>query len=216
MLEKVVAELLVEKRKQASEIKDFVFEHSDNLSLFLTLRHTFFSQKYKDQSTKIVKHLSMDIMADDQDFQKLKAIAGKSVYIYPRLHNSLPLLINEIYLKHSSSSKLRLQQIKKLAKTLFDENFFDENVYLAIKSSATKPKFLHIGLKFWEMLGLQTLARESKTEVKTEILNALVSESFLRVFVRGVSFQKGVLFEAAKEVKTALIKMLQQVEIATE
>ena len=93
-------------------------------------------------------------MSDDQDFHKLKAIAGKSVYIYPRLHNSLPLLINEIYLNNASSTKLRLQQIKKLAKTLFEDHFFNEQVYQAIKSSATRPKFLHIGLKFWELLGL--------------------------------------------------------------
>jgi len=48
-------------------------------------------------------------------------------------------------------------------------------------------------------------------ETKTEVLNALLSESFLRVFVRSVSFQKGVLYEAASEVKASLIKIVQQV-----
>jgi len=106
-------------------------------------------------------------------------MVGRSVYIYPRLHTSLLLLINEIYLKHASSSKLRLQEFKRLAKAIFDNHFFDEQVYQSIKSSSTRPKFLHIGLKFW--------ARETKTETKKKVLSMLISDNFLRVFVRGVS-----------------------------
>ncbi len=154
LLEKIVAELLIANKKQGGDIKDYIFEHSDNLSLYLSLRHIYISPKYKDQTTKIAKHLTMDIFDDDQSLHKLKTIAGKSVYIYPRLHTSLPLLINEIYIKHASSSKLRLQLIKKLATVFFEDHFFNEQVYQAIKSSATRPKFLHIGLKFWELLGL--------------------------------------------------------------
>ena len=86
--------------------------------------------------------------------KKLTTIIGKSVYIYPRLHTSLPLIIEEIYQsKLNSTPKLRLQMIKKLNKALFEEYFFNEQVYQGIKSSATRPKFLHIGLKFWELLG---------------------------------------------------------------
>ena len=82
---------------------------------------------------------------------------------------------------------------------------FDEAVYQDIKSSSTRPKFLHIGLKFWELLGTQTLARESKTEVKLAILNSLLQDNFIKVFVRGLSIQNGVLFDTTKEVKASLI-----------
>ena len=36
------------------------------------------------------------------------------------------------------------------------------------------------------------------------------------MFVRGVSFQKGVLFEAANQVKESLVKMLQEAEMSPE
>ena len=130
--------------------------------------------------------MTLDILGNEEDLQKLKQIVGKSVYIYPRLHTSLPLLINEIYLR-PSSSKLRLKLIKQLTKILFEDYFFNDDVYQAIKSSATRPKFLHIGLKFWELLGKETLARETKNETRTAILNALINEHVLRVFVRGLS-----------------------------
>ena len=72
------------------------------------------------------KHLSHDVLQTDEDLQKLKTIIGKSVYIYPRLHQSLPLVISEIYTKPGSTAKLRLQLIKKLAQALFEEYFFSE------------------------------------------------------------------------------------------
>ena len=46
LIEKLVHELLTKKSKDVK--KDFIFAHSDNLSLFLTLRHTYLSKKYKD------------------------------------------------------------------------------------------------------------------------------------------------------------------------
>ena len=72
------------------------------------------------------KHLSHDVLQTDEDLQKLKTIIGKSVYIYPRLHQSLPLVIAEIYTKPGSTAKLRLQLIKKLAQALFEEYLFNE------------------------------------------------------------------------------------------
>ena len=211
IIEKVVAELLV----SGGNLKETLFAHSDNLSLFLSLRHVYLSAKYRDQSTKAAKHLTLDIFADEEDLLKLKHIVGKSVYIYPRLHTSLPLLIDEIYLR-PSTTKQRLNLIKKLVKILFENYFFNDDIYQGIKSSSTRPKFLHIGLKFWELLGKETLARESKNEARTTILNALINEYLLRVFVRGLSIQKGMLYEVAKEIKTSIIKMLELVQIPPE
>jgi hypothetical protein len=45
LMEKIVAELIVASKKP---VKEFVFEHSDNLSLFLTMRHSFLSARYQD------------------------------------------------------------------------------------------------------------------------------------------------------------------------
>jgi len=44
IIEKIVAELLV----SGGNMKDKLFAHSDNLSLFFNLRHIYLSAKYKD------------------------------------------------------------------------------------------------------------------------------------------------------------------------
>ena len=67
---------------------------------------------------------------------------------------------------------------------------------------------MHIGFKFWQLLGKICIERESKSDMKTAVLNKLLSEQFLRVFVRGISIQKGVLFDLSKEIKASLITML--------
>lgn len=216
LMEKILAEIILEhKDKKGFSMQNFIFEHSDNLSLYLTVRHAYLSPKYKDQSTKASKYLSGDFLVTDEEITRLKAIVGKSIYIYPRLHTSISLIINEIYVKQTSS-KLRLKMIKNLATSLFADYFFKETVYQGIKSSTARPKFLNIGLKFWQMLGEQTIARETKKEVRTAILNLLISDNFLRVFVRGLSIQKGTLFDISKAVKASLIRMLEQVQIPAE
>ena len=47
LIEKVVAELVLVNKK-GTDLKDFLFEHSDNLSLYLTLRHAFLSPRFKN------------------------------------------------------------------------------------------------------------------------------------------------------------------------
>ena len=69
-----------------------------------------------------------DLLATEDDIKRLQQIVGKSVYIYPRLHNSLSLLVKEIYLR-PSTSKLRTKLIKQITQIIFDEWFFNENVY---------------------------------------------------------------------------------------
>lgn len=127
VLDKIVTELLVVNKKQDGPLKDYLYEHLDHLSLFLSLKHLYLASKLKDQSPKLIKVLGLDVLSDDSDFQKLKTIVGRSVHIYPRLHGSLAMLIDEIYLfKHPNSDKLRLKEIKKLCKTVFEDHFFDE------------------------------------------------------------------------------------------
>ena len=120
-----MSELLVQA-SEAGKVKDYALQHSDNLSLFLMLKHLYQGSKLKEQSPKLAKVLGQDVLADESDLHKLRVIVGRSVYIYPRLHTSLPLLINEIYAKHASSAKLRLQEIRGLCKALFEDYFFDE------------------------------------------------------------------------------------------
>lgn len=60
------------------------------------------------------------------------------------------------------------------------------------------------------------MARETKIEVSSSILKALLTENFIKVFARSLSIQNGVLFEAARSLKTSVIKMLDQVEVPAD
>jgi hypothetical protein len=163
-----------------------------------------------------LKNLQYSILSEPENMRLLKKIVVKSTYIHPRLHSSLPLLIREIY--HPSlglSQKQRVKVVKQISEEIFEECFFNETVYSGLKS-ATRPKFLHIGLKFWELLGLETVRREEDDATKTKVLQILLSQGFLRVFVRSLSMQKGVLYEVAKQVKQALIKMMEQAHVKSD
>lgn len=114
VLEKIVSELLVQA-SDGGKVKDYALQHSDNLSLYLVLKHLYQGSKLREQSPKLAKVLGHDVIADENDLHRLRAIAGRSVYIYPRLHTSLPLLINELYQRpQASSTKLRLQEIRRV------------------------------------------------------------------------------------------------------
>ena len=91
----------------------------------------------------------------------------------------------------------------------------DADGYSGLKSG-TRPKFLHIGLKLWELIGTFTLQKEQANEDRTKIIEILLSPSFLRVFVRSLSMQKGVLFEVAKEVKQTLIQLMEKVQVSPD
>jgi hypothetical protein len=46
------------------------------------------------------------------------------------------------------------------------------------------------------------------------MIESLLSAEFIKVFVRSVSMQKGVLFDVAQSVKTALLKSLEKAELS--
>ena len=98
---------------------------------------------------------------------------------------------------------------------MFEDCFFDEVVYSGLKSG-TRPKFLHIGLKFWELIGNFTIQNEQANKDKTKIIEILLSPGFIRVFVKSLSMQKGVLFEVAKQIKSTLIIIMEKVQVSPE
>ena len=46
------------------------------------------------------------------------------------------------------------------------------------------------------------------------MIESLLSAEFIKIFVRSVSMQKGVLFDVAQSVKTALLKSLEKAELS--
>lgn len=82
----------------------------------------------------------------------------------------------------------------------FNNHFFNEEYYFSLKTTF-RPKFLHIGLKFWETLISEVISRETLPKIRDKMMQSLLSAEFIRVFVRSMSLQKGILFDVATSVK---------------
>ena len=134
--------------------------------------------------SKALKIFEYELFNDRAGLRRLQDIVGRQIYIYPRLHSSLKALLDEI--KLSKSSKRRVAYYKSLAEHVLDGYFFNEAVYASVKSQA-RSKFLNIGLRLWELIGLESGKTEQDGEVRTQILETLLSTDFLRVFVRSLS-----------------------------
>lgn len=98
-------------------------------------------------------------------------------------------------------------------KEVLNGHFFNEEYYFSLKSTY-RPKFLHIGLKFWETLISEVISNETSAKTKTKLIQALLSPEYIRVFVRSMSMQKGILFDVATSVKATMLKSLEKAEIS--
>ena len=80
----------------------------------------------------------------------IQVLVTKQTYLYPRLHSSLHLLMNEV-----TSGEVKAQErarlTQQLIQTMLDEHLFNEEVYADLKSTA-KFKFLFIGFKLWQLI----------------------------------------------------------------
>lgn len=136
---------------------------------------------------------------------------SKATQTYPRIHSATGLVVAELLAIKSSKERLKMAVL--VAKEVFNSHFFNEEYYFTLKSTY-RPKFLHIGLKFWEVLCTALVNGEEAQKVKERMLHALLSAEFIKVFVRSVSMQKGVLFEVAQSVKNALLTALERAQLS--
>ena len=72
------------------------------------------------------------------------------------MHSAIRLIVNEVA---SIKSKEKLRVVQLLMKSVFNSHFFHEEYYFSLKTNY-RPKFLHIGLKFWETLATSLIASE--------------------------------------------------------
>jgi hypothetical protein len=117
------------------------------LSLFLSMRSVYLSHEYEGHVRENEHMLKTELFSTTADntqvYTKIAKIVGQSTYIFPRLHNSLPLLLAE--LTRSEKVATRFKLISELTKCLLLGCLFNEEVYQTVKSTS-RPKFLNIGL----------------------------------------------------------------------
>jgi hypothetical protein len=74
--------------------------------------------------------------------------------------------------------------------------------------SNSKFKFLHIGFSLWELLAKEVEVWDPKAKHREGLIEALLSNNFIRVLVKNVSNNKAQLHDQAVKVKTALLSLL--------
>ena len=112
-----------------------------------------------------------------------------------------------------TSEKARLTQT--LVKGLIDEHLFNEDVYQEMKSTS-KFKYLHIGLKLWQLTVSSISTWDTKLKHRESLLEALVTPNFIKVLVKNKSNPKAQLHDEALQVKNSLVAFLQQSELSSE
>jgi hypothetical protein len=60
----------------------------------------------------------------------------------------------------ADKDKDRLRRFKVLTKNYLDQHVFKQEEYCALKGNV-RPKFLHIGLKFWQMIAISATKNET-------------------------------------------------------
>jgi hypothetical protein len=130
------------------ETRQFALKNCDNLSLVLSLRRIYLGKFAEAQKTK---QLEFELFGDKAEahVQQLKQIVSKATSSYPRMHSAIKLIVNEITSLNEPKDRARV--VGLVMKDIFDNHFFNEEYYFSLKSTY-RPKFLHIGLKFWETL----------------------------------------------------------------
>jgi len=140
--------IIVKEMFTDSDKKRRKFTHPDQVSLFLTLQHVFRShQEYRIKADAAqAQLLSKDMLEDSQSLEEITAQLGKATYLFPRQHSCMDNLLREAF-RHEDP-KLRLKRCKTLTKTLLENHLFKVEEFKDLKGTV-RPKFLHIGLKFW-------------------------------------------------------------------
>lgn len=110
------------------------------------------------------------------------------------MHSVIRLVINELI--NIKSSKERVKAVSLLMKVVFNSHFFNDDYYFSLKSNY-RPKFLHVGLKFWESLVTRLITPKETKKTHEKQIQAIMSPEAIKVFVRGMSMQKGILFDVA-------------------
>ena len=115
------------------------------LALYLRIKESY-KNDYNGMSKEYEGLMSYKLLSDKKNLKQICGLIKKQTYLYPRLHSSIPLLINELQSEEKFQDKLKLFQ--QFVKIVLDDFLFNEESYSTMKS-VTKFKFLNIGFKVW-------------------------------------------------------------------
>ena len=185
-----------EKEPEKSGSFDFranILNDSNRLSLYLRMKEVYHSS-YSGLSKEYEEIFAYKVLADKKNLKLIQNLISRQTFLYPRIHSSLPLLLNEIANEPKSSDQIKISQ--SFFKSIIEAHLFNDDVYQAMKSSG-KFKFLYIGLNYWKLAVESIQKWDVKLKAREQLLDSIVGPNFLRVLVKNVSNTKNQLHESA-------------------
>ena len=80
--------------------------------------------------------------------------------------------------------------------------------------SVTKFKFLHIGLKYWQLIVDKINSFDTKLQAREKLTEHLVTSNFVKILVKNIQSQKNQLHDQALAVKQSLITFITQSKLS--
>jgi len=204
--------------KKEKALESNVLSSSASLSMFLTLRLAYFEviAPLGKLSKNYNELMAFDILDSTKQLAKALPLVKAQTYLYPRLHSSLVLLLEDLFRGDpNAKSNALLKKFKNINDTFLEASIFNEEVLASLKS-VTRLKYLHIGLRIVEVVfkKLATLEGPKSIKIKAKVIGMMLrdSENFRGVLVRNVQTPKNQLHEAAKEAKVAVVQVLNQIK----
>jgi len=114
-------------------------------------------------------------------------------------------LLSDLY-SSDLSDKDRQAVIAQFVQHVILDHFCSEETYQALKSNS-RPKFLNVGLKIATRL-LQILLTKENNAISHKVVEKLICQSFMKIFVKNFQNTKSQLNDTASQFKTALLALL--------
>ena len=189
------------------DFKSVILSDSNKLSLFLRLKSAYLDLLGPGLSQEYDSVFAYKLLSEKKNLKQIASLLLRQTYLYPRLHSSVPLLLNEVTQEPKVGDRVRL--VQQVMRQLGDEHLFSEEVYNGLKS-VTKFKFLHIGLKVWLQVSEHLKVWDPKQKHRQQLLDSMITPGFLKVLVKNLANAKAHLHDTALEVKSAMIKLVAE------
>ncbi|CDW85691.1 dna polymerase v-like [Stylonychia lemnae] len=214
LMEQLIVRKSDEKAKGGVDIKSTILTDSNKVSLFLRIKEAYLQGISNGMAAgEYADVFNYKILTEKKNLKTISQLIQKQTYLFPRLHTSLQLLLNEINLESKVSDKTKITQ--QVIISILEESNFNEDVYSQLRS-VTKFKFLHIGLRFWQMIAQSIMKWDIKHQSREQLLDLLLSQPFMKVLVKNVQNQKNQLHDAAISVKDTLFQYIQNSNLSGE
>eukprot|EP00347_Sterkiella_histriomuscorum_P004007 403362109 len=218
-IEIIMEQLVIKKSEEGAQkggvdFKSTVLSDSNKLGLFLRLKEAYQAGQADGMSKgEYSEVFNYKILADKKNLKQVCYLVQRQTYLYPRLHSSLPLLLNEISSESKTADKAKLMQ--QLINSVIVEFLFNDEVFAQMKSM-TKFKFLHIGLRFTQLVLQNIQSWDTKQQNREQLLENLIKPNFMKILVKNVSSQKNQLHEAAVSLKDTIVQFISSSNLSGE